>query len=264
MPRGIPRTHGDQVMNGRACRPRAAFFEEASRALHSPHSGAAPRTGTEQGRSEDVGGSAVAGSVSPSSTAGSGMASPCPSRGRAVRLRSMRWSVATVVVVAIVLPAPGAGDGEDITGFPESALAGPEVLRRGPVAPSWRASTAQASAAKVAHRTTRPGRGSYRARGVGPTGTVTLDYLRFPFPGFRVVQYAASYCSMTMAGMRPRSLTLIPRAFAHVRISALRSRVETPLVARRRRAEPTLRALSTNGWSAARSCLAFAALRSIS
>jgi hypothetical protein len=34
---------------------------------------------------------------------------------------------------------------------------------------------------------------------------------------------AASYCSATLAGMRPRSLTGMPWAFAHARMSPLRS-----------------------------------------
>ena len=37
---------------------------------------------------------------------------------------------------------------------------------------------------------------------------------------------AASYCSTTLAGMRPRALTAMPWSFAHVRIPPLRSRLD--------------------------------------
>jgi hypothetical protein len=37
---------------------------------------------------------------------------------------------------------------------------------------------------------------------------------------------AASYCSATVAGMRPRSLTMMPWSFVPARMSALRSRLD--------------------------------------
>ena len=37
---------------------------------------------------------------------------------------------------------------------------------------------------------------------------------------------AASYCSATLAGMRPRSLTAMPSPFAHARMLPLRSRLD--------------------------------------
>ena len=53
---------------------------------------------------------------------------------------------------------------------------------------------------------------------------------------------AASYCSTTLAGMRPRALTATPCSFAHVRIPPLRSRLDTVRPGRRRCPRPALRA----------------------
>ena len=53
---------------------------------------------------------------------------------------------------------------------------------------------------------------------------------------------AARYCSTTLAGMRPRSLTAMPLSFAQVRMSTLRSRAAGVRAARRRWPRPTLRA----------------------
>ena len=41
---------------------------------------------------------------------------------------------------------------------------------------------------------------------------------------------AASYCSTTLAGMRPRSLTAMPWSFAHAQMSALRSRAPIKII----------------------------------
>ena len=38
---------------------------------------------------------------------------------------------------------------------------------------------------------------------------------------------ATSYCSATLAEMRPRSLTVMPWSFAHARMPELRSRLDT-------------------------------------
>ena len=55
---------------------------------------------------------------------------------------------------------------------------------------------------------------------------------------------AASYCSTTLAGMRPRSLTAMPCSFAHARMSPLRSRLDGVRTGRRRCPRPALRACS--------------------
>ena len=68
---------------------------------------------------------------------------------------------------------------------------------------------------------------------------------------------AAWYCSTTLAGMRPRSLTAMPWPFAHARISPLRSRRAAVRPGRRRCPRPALRACSMKGASCFRNALAF-------
>jgi len=74
---------------------------------------------------------------------------------------------------------------------------------------------------------------------------------------------AASYWAATLAGIRPRSLSSIPRACAQARMSRLRRRLAAVRTARRG-IFPALRACSMNGASCARSRAAFFELRSIS
>src|SRR5690606_6724061 len=76
----------------------------------------------------------------------------------------------------------------------------------------------------------------------------------------------ARYSSTIAWGMRPRSLTCLPAALAHARISALRSLPDAPRCFPREvlRLVGALRAASTNGASAERSFAALSLLRSIS
>ena len=74
---------------------------------------------------------------------------------------------------------------------------------------------------------------------------------------------AASYWAATLAGIRPRSLSSIPRACAQARMSRLRRRLAAVRTARRG-IFPALRACSMNGASCDRSRAAFLELRSIS
>jgi cytochrome P450 len=80
----------------------------------------------------------------------------------------------------------------------------------------------------------------------------------------RPLPAAAWYCSTTLAGMRPRSLTARPWSFAHARISPERWRLAAVRAARRGCVRPALRAWSINGASCLRNAAAFFALRSIS
>jgi hypothetical protein len=75
---------------------------------------------------------------------------------------------------------------------------------------------------------------------------------------------AASYCSATPAGIRPRSLTGMPWAFAHARMLPLRWRADVVRAGRRCCPRPALRACSTKGASPSRNFRAFLLLRSIS
>src|SRR5262249_38849652 len=82
----------------------------------------------------------------------------------------------------------------------------------------------------------------------------------------RSTQFEDSYSAMIAAGIRPRSLTLWPRCFAHALISELRSR-PGPLRERRRRPPPppaTRRACSTYLPNFSRRSLACVAHTSIS
>jgi len=56
---------------------------------------------------------------------------------------------------------------------------------------------------------------------------------------------AAWYCSITLAGIRPRSLTAMPWSLAHARTSPLRCRPAGVRAARRAGPRPALRACST-------------------
>ena len=75
---------------------------------------------------------------------------------------------------------------------------------------------------------------------------------------------AASYCSATLAEMRPRSLTVMPWPFAQARMSALRSRLDAVRPGRRRGPRPALRACPIKGAIFRRNAVAFFVLRSIS
>src|SRR6266487_3887306 len=100
-----------------------------------------------------------------------------------------------------------------------------------------------------------PARGDRPGR---PEGMVGGDWVAV---GYLV---AAWYWAATLAGMRPRSLTGMPLAFAHARISALRSRAAEVRAGRRRCPGPVLRACSVKGASPFRKVFAFFLLRSIS
>src|SRR5215468_3046480 len=79
---------------------------------------------------------------------------------------------------------------------------------------------------------------------------------------FRQDPLAASYCSTTLAGMRPRPLTAMPWPLAQARMSPLRCRLDD--VRGRRCPRPALRACSTKGASCLRNARAFFLFRSIS
>ncbi len=72
------------------------------------------------------------------------------------------------------------------------------------------------------------------------------------------------YCSITLAGIRPRSLTARPSSLAHARTSPLRCRPAEVRGVHRARPRLALRACSMNGASFVRKPRAFFALRSIS
>jgi hypothetical protein len=72
----------------------------------------------------------------------------------------------------------------------------------------------------------------------------------------------ASYCSTTLAGMRPRPLTAMPCSFAQARMSPLRCRLDAGRG--RRCPRPALRACSTNSASCFRNAAACFLFRSIS
>ena len=68
---------------------------------------------------------------------------------------------------------------------------------------------------------------------------------------------AASYCSTTLAGMRPRSLTARPCCFAQARISPERCRLAAVRPPRRAGARPALRPCSMYGASTLPNAAAF-------
>ena len=68
---------------------------------------------------------------------------------------------------------------------------------------------------------------------------------------------AASYCSATLAEIRPRLLTVMRSSFAHARISALRSRLDAVRPGRPRCPRPARRACSMNGAIFPRNAAAF-------
>ena len=107
----------------------------------------------------------------------------------------------------------------------------------------------------------RRSRGRWRWRPGGPPAIWPESLRGTGSAGYLV---AASYCSTTLAGMRPRSLTGMPSAFAHARMSPLRSRAADVRAVRRRCPRPALRAWSTTGASFLRNVRAFFLLRSIS
>jgi hypothetical protein len=65
----------------------------------------------------------------------------------------------------------------------------------------------------------------------GCSGLRAEDAPRAESAGYLV---AAWYCSATLTGMRPRSLTAMPWVFAHARMSPLRSRADEVRTVRRR------------------------------
>src|SRR6266516_3674141 len=73
---------------------------------------------------------------------------------------------------------------------------------------------------------------------------------------------AASYCSATVAGIRPLPLTAIPCSLAHARMSPLRCRLDD--VRGRRCSRPALRACSAKGAGCLPNARAFFLFRSIS
>lgn len=75
---------------------------------------------------------------------------------------------------------------------------------------------------------------------------------------------AFSHFSMTLATMRPRSLTEMPWSFAYARIRALRSRSDPVRAGRRRRPVSDLRARPMNGASCLRNVAVLREFRSIS
>ena len=81
---------------------------------------------------------------------------------------------------------------------------------------------------------------------------------------FQVRWAAAWYCSTTLAGIRPRSLTVMPWSLAHARMPALRPRLDAVRPAVRRGPRPALRAWLMNGASCWRNAVALRVLRSIS
>jgi hypothetical protein len=106
--------------------------------------------------------------------------------------------------------------------------------------------------------TTRPHRRLPRPDRAHHRPPATVD------PGLSTSVVAASYCSTTLAGMRPRSLTAILCSLAHARMPPPGSRPDAVRPGRRRGPRPALRACAMNGANCWRNATALLALRSIS
>lgn len=116
-----------------------------------------------------------------------------------------------------------------------------------------RTASSERAAAAWAHQWRRKRRARGASAGTGNGGRMWERQNQRPVSSRRRAadgepgQLAASYCSITWAGMRPRSLTLMPLFLAQARISALRSRLDAPRCRRLRVELPALRDFSTNG-----------------